>query len=61
MLRNRWPKSVSHLYPSSGVGWDFFVNENIIDNGLHDAWDCFLLAIIVFIIIIDRIFRNFDR
>ena len=30
-------------------------------DGFHDSWDCFLLAIIVSIILIDRIFCNFDH
>ena len=33
-----------------------FVNDNTIDNKSHDSWDCFLLAIIVSINLIGRIF-----
>ena len=34
----------------------FFVNDNSTNNVFRDGWDCFLLAIIVSIILIDRIF-----
>ena len=38
-----------------------FVNNIIIDNRIQDSSDCYLLAIIVSIILIDRVFCNFDR
>ena len=28
-------------------GWDFFVNDNSIDNGFRDGWDYYFLAIVL--------------
>ena len=51
-----------HLFCVAGsvtIGIVFVIN-NIVGNGFRDSWDCFLLAIILSIIIIDLNFCNFD-